>query len=470
MGENGAGKSTLIKILAGAVAPDSGEIRLDGTAAPLRTPADSHRRGLRFIHQELNTVSGLSVAENIVLGRPYPTRFGLIDWRRLNARARAALATLEVSHIAPEARIGQLSVGDRMLVKIAAAFLEDDAGSGADPARIFVMDEPTAALTGEESARLFRSIGVLRGRGCGVIYVSHRLDEVLAISDRISVMRDGRTEAVVATRDTSKSSLIELMTGREAAALSPSTQPPVAGPVVLAAQGLTNRFVQDLSFDLHAGEILGFAGLADAGLDHLTASLIARAQSGTVLLDGKPWHDREPVTAWARGIALAPRERRAEGLLLAEDVSRNVALPHLHWLNRWGFALDRPAEREQAETMRQRVRLKATGVQQKVRELSGGNQQKVMFARAVAGNPRVLLLDEPTRGVDIGAKFDIYELLRELAAGGAGIVVVSSDHEEILHICTRVAIMRRGRIAAILPTNGLNPQRLLALCYGEAAG
>jgi ABC-type sugar transport system ATPase subunit len=469
MGENGAGKSTLIKILAGAVSHDSGDIYLDGALVAFRAPDEAHRHGLRFIHQELNTVPGLSVAENIFLGRPYPSRYGAICWRALNAKARAALATLRVEHIAPDAPLTRLSVGDRMLVKIAAAFLEDDAEAGAGLARIFVMDEPTAALTGEESERLFRIINVLRDRGCGIIYVSHRLDEVMAITDRISVLRDGRTQATLPTKATTKAQLIELMTGREASEFAPAA-PGDTGPIVLSIQGLNNATLSDISFDLHKGEILGFVGLAGAGLDRLTRSLISHARAGQVLLEGQHWRRRTPSSAWARGIGLAPRERRAQGLLLSQDIASNIALPHLSWLNRWRIMLDRRAERARAEEMRRRVRLKAIGLQQKVRELSGGNQQKVMFARAVAGNPRVLLLDEPTRGVDIGAKFDIYALLRELAAGGAGIVVASSDHEEILHLCTRVAIMRDGRIAATLPTHGLTPQRLLALCYGEPTG
>jgi ABC-type sugar transport system ATPase subunit len=465
MGENGAGKSTLIKILAGAVAPDDGEIRLNGAVVTIRAPDEAQRRGLRFIHQELNTVSGVSVAENIFLGRPYPSHFGLIDWRALNAKARAALATLGVDHIAPSIRVGRLSVGDRMLVKIAAAFLEDEDAS--HPPRIFVLDEPTAALSGRESERLFRLIDVLRGRGCGIIYVSHRLDEVLSISDRISVLRDGATRATVLTNETSKSQLIELMTGRTAAASGPAPPSSEAGPVALSVQGLTNDALQDVSFELREGEILGFVGLAGAGPERLIGSLISRARSGRVALKGVPWNDRDPASAWALGVASAPRERRAEGLVLGQDVVANVVLPHLSRMKRWGIFLDRSAERRRTEDMKRQVRLKAASLRQKVRELSGGNQQKVMFARAVAGEAKILLLDEPTRGVDVGAKFDIYALLRELAAGGAGVLVVSSDHDEILHLCARVAVMRKGRVCAILPTRDLTPQRLLALCYGE---
>jgi ABC-type sugar transport system ATPase subunit len=469
MGENGAGKSTLIKILAGVTAPDSGEIYLDGALAQPRDPGEAHRLGLRFIHQELNPVPGLSVAENIFLGRAYPARLGLIQWKTLNARASDALATLGVGHIRPDVTVSSLSVGDRMLVKIASAFLEDEE-AGALKARIFVMDEPTAALNREESQRLFRIISALRERECGIIYVSHRLDEVLEISDRISVLRDGATQATVAAGETTKSQLIELMTGRAADSLAPATAAPEPGPVVLSVSGLTNDVLQDVSFDLHRGEILGFVGLADAGLARLMESLISNAESGEVLIEGEPWRSRSPTSAWQHGVASAPRERRTEGLLLTQAITTNVALPHLAWMNRLGIFVDRHAEQERAARTAGRVKLKATSLRQRVGELSGGNQQKVMFARAVAGNPRVLLLDEPTRGVDVGAKFDIHELLRELAVGGAGVLIVSSDHEEVLQVCTRVAVVRKGRIAGVFPASELNPQKLLALCYGENAG
>ncbi len=464
IGENGAGKSTLIKILAGAVTPDAGEVRLDGAQATLRGPSEAHRRGLRFIHQELNVIPGLSAAENIFLGRAYPRRLGLVDWRELNRRARSALNALDVQHISPMTRMARLSVGDRMLVKIAAAFLEDDDS----PARIFVMDEPTAALTGEESGRLFRIIEALRRRGCGIIYVSHRLEEVLAIAGRISVLRDGQTRATLEAEGATKSKLIELMTGRPVAEFAAGAASPAADQIALSVQRLCGDGLRDVSFELRQGEILGFAGLADAGPERLTSALISSARTGRLALHGAPLELRGPADAWARGVALAPRERRAQGLLLALDIASNVALPHLGRLNRLGLFVDRRAELLRTAVVGRRVRLKSTGPLQKVRKLSGGNQQKVMFARAVAGNPRVLLLDEPTRGVDVGAKFDIYALLHDLAANGTGIIVVSSDHEEILHLCSRVVVMREGRVSAVAYTEALTPQRLLALCYGEA--
>jgi ABC-type sugar transport system ATPase subunit len=462
MGENGAGKSTLIKILAGAVAADGGEIRIgDRTVSP-RSPAEAHRLGLRFIHQELVVVPGLSVAENILLGRPYPSRFGLVDWRALNARAGAALAMLGVTHISPQAIMSRLPVGDRMLVKIASALLE----SAGDPARLFVMDEPTAALNGEESERLFQVVTALRGRGCGVLYVSHRLDEVLALADRIVVLRDGETAATLDAKRATKAQLIAAMTGGREIENARGASGALDASVALSVEGLSGQGLHDVAFDIRRGEILGVAGLAGARADRLTRALIDGA--GRVRLEGAPITLRGPADAWAKGIALVPRERRAEGLLLMQDVARNVALPHHSWLNRWGWFLSRTRERATVLETGKRVRLKARGPEQKLRTLSGGNQQKVMFARAVAGPLRALLLDEPTRGVDVGAKFDIYALLRELAAAGAAVLIVLSDQEELLHICSRIAVMREGRVALIASAATLTPQKLLALCYGES--
>jgi len=462
MGENGAGKSTLIKILAGAVAADGGEMRLAGRPIAPRNPAEAHRLGLRFIHQELNIAPGLSVAENILLGRAYPSRFGLVDWRALNARARAALATLGVAHIKPQTIASRLPVGDRMLVKIASAFLYE----AGEPARVFVMDEPTAGLTSEESQRLFGVVRALRTRGCGVIYVSHRLDEVLALADRITVLRDGETAAALEAGTATKAALIAAMTGgRDIESAAAPVQSSDAS-VALSVESLCGEGLVDVAFEVKRGEILGVAGLAGAGAERLTRALVNGA--GRVRLDGAPVKLRGPAYAWAEGVALCPRERRTQGLLLMQDIARNIALPHLSRLNRWRLFLDRRRERSVALETGGRVRLKSRGPAQKLRTLSGGNQQKVMFARAIAGPLRVLLLDEPTRGVDVGAKFDIYALLRQLAATGAAVLIVSSDQEELLHISSRILILREGRLAASASAAGLTPQKLLALCYGES--
>jgi len=465
VGENGAGKSTLIRILAGVTEPDSGAISLDGRPAAISSAREAQRLGLRFLHQELNTLPRMSVAENLFLGRVYPRRLvPFVDWRALNARAAEALASFGVTDIAPDAVLGRLRVGDRLVVKIAATFLDDEAS----PGRIFVMDEPTAALNERESERLFGAIAELKKRGAAVIYVSHRIEEILSVCDRVTVLRDGVSQDAVAANDLTRASLIERMTGRSDAQAQGPT-PAHAGRVALKIERLAGDGLEAISLELCKGEILGLAGLGDAGGDRLLRAIMGESATGAVALDGEPVRFRKPADAWAHGLAYVPRERRAEGLLMKHAVAANVALPHLTRLGRLGLWLDRPAERRMAENFGARVKLRATGPLQRVSKLSGGNQQKVLFARAVAGAPRVLLLDEPTRGVDIGAKYEIHTLLGEMAAEGAAILVSSSDYEELIALCPRIAILIGGRLSHVVATEGLTPQRLLEHCYGDAA-
>jgi ABC-type sugar transport system ATPase subunit len=462
IGENGAGKSTLIKILAGAVRADAGKIAIDRLPVSISNTYDAHRLGLRFLHQELNVLPRLSVAENLFLGRAYPTRpWGLIDWRALHERARAVLAGLGVANIAPGKILGRLPIGDRMIVKIASTFLEDSSG----PGRLFVMDEPTAALSNAEAERLFRTIAELKRRGCAIIYVSHRIDEVLRIADRITVLRDGVSEAPIAAAGATRALLIERMTGPASHAASARVSAQSRQTVSLAVRGVTGHGLAELTFEVCEGEILGIAGLGDAFGDRLFKCLMGGARSGEISIAGRPARIRNPAQAWRRGVAFVPGERRSQGLFLFQDVAFNVTLPHLEKLRRLGAFLNRPAERAKTATVGRRVRLRATGPRQKVWRLSGGNQQKAMFARAIAGAPRILLLDEPTRGVDIAAKFDVHSLLRDIADVGASILIASSDHEELIDLCSRIAILKEGRITSIVSTRALTPAKLLALCY-----
>ncbi len=462
MGENGAG------ILAGATSPDSGTIAIDGQPVAIDYPSQAARLGLRFIHQELSVIPALSVAENLFLGKPYPRRFGMLaDWRALNRAALAALRALEITTIDPSRKMARLSTGDQMLVKIAAAFL-DEAG---ESAKLYVMDEPTAALTSEESERLFKVIASLAARGRGVIYVSHRMDEVMRIADRVTVLRDGETVATRNIAETSKAEIIEMMTGRTIAAAYPARHPAASPQTVLKVSGLGSTVVDGISFDLRAGEILGVSGLAGAGQSQLLRLLIGadRAASGTIELDGRRLKPGDPAARWRQGIAYVPSERRREGLLPRASVVDNTVLAHLRTLSRAIVFRNRRRELAKASEIAARVRLKSTGPQQPIFQLSGGNQQKVVFARAVLGAPYVLLLDEPTRGVDVGAKFDIHTLLRELAASGVAIVLASSDLPELIGMADRILVMREGRQAAIVPTEGLAQAALLTLSFGEAA-
>jgi ribose transport system ATP-binding protein len=439
MGENGAGKSTLIKILAGVVAPDSADIRLDGRTVAIDSPAAARRLGLRFIHQELSVVPTLSVAENIVLGRPYPRRLGLfVDWRRLNAVAAAALDTLGITHIEPRAKMARLSLGDRMLVRISSAFLAEPG----HPARLYVMDEPTAALTREESERLFAVLRGIRDAGNSVLYVSHRIDEVMALCDRATVLRDGSSIDSGRLAEITHDDLVALMIGRKVGEAYPPRTAEPAADIAFSGHGLTVR----------RGEILGIAGLSGMGQTELMRRIFG-----------------VPGKAWRNGAAYVPRERRSEGLVVTRPIFENITLPHLAAQSLGGTWLTPRRERRFAERLGDDVKLRAAGPGQRARELSGGNQQKVVFAKALGGSPRLLLLDEPTRGVDVGAKFDIYTLIRDMTARGMAVILISSDLPELIGMCDRIAVMRDGSVATIVPAAGLAEDHLLNLCYGRAA-
>ncbi len=314
--------------------------------------------------------------------------------------------------------------------------------------------------------RLFRIVGELKRRGCAIIYVSHRIDEVLRISDRITVLRDGAAEAPIPTSSATRALLIERMTGRTGLGAAPIARAPSRPRVALAVQGMAGNGLEDLSFEVSESEIVGVAGLGEAGGDRLLKCLMGGARGGDISIAGSRARLRSPAEAWRRGLAFVPGERRSEGLFLSHDILRNVTLPHLGRLARLGAFVNRPAELAEVAAVGRRVRLRATGPRQVVWRLSGGNQQKVMFARAVAGAPSVLLLNEPTRGVDIASRFDVHALLREIADGGAAILIASSDHEELLALCSRIMILKDGRISGAVSAHGLAPAELLALCYG----
>lgn len=470
MGENGAGKSTLIKLLAGVLVADRLDLKVCGAPAFIRGPADAQRLGFRFIHQELNLVAGLSVAENIFLGHPYPkTGLGTVNWSKLAKRAQGTLERLGVKHIAPRQPAGRLSLGDAMLVSVARAFAGDAAITG-QAARLYVMDEPTAALSRAETELLFAVIKGLKAQGASVIFVSHRLDEIFEISDRITVMRDGQVVATTATRETSPAELIGQMTGRPPTEVYPSrTLTPSTTPV-LKLTGASNAHLKGVSFTLFGSEVVGVAGLAGAGRSELLRTLAGAdpLQAGTLELGTVRVEPGAPGSAWRHGVAFVPEERRTQGLVMNASVHDNTVLPHLGALSRLGFT-DRKRERALVSRVTNDVRLKARTLDQRVHSLSGGNQQKVVLARALAARPKVLLLDEPTRGVDVGAKRDIYTLILEAAAEGVAVLMVSSDLPELLNLCSRVLVLQDGRLRHEIPTQGLSQADLLTLCYPSEA-
>ncbi len=473
MGENGAGKSTLVKLMAGVVSADSIHIIAKGQPTAIPNPQAAFDLGLRFIHQELNIVPQLSVAENIFLSQPYPTLAGMfVRWNTLNQRAHTVLTQLGVTHINPQQTIARLSPGDQMLVSIARAFVGDDVLSGASGstgASVYVMDEPTASLTGQETAMLFRVIDRLRQRGSAVLYVSHRLEEIFKIADRVTVMRDGRVVDTQPIAAVTPADLIRLMTGRTLQQVYPPRENPYAERILLDVRDLQTAAVRDITFQLRAGQIIGIAGLNGAGRTQLLRGLMGadRLLGGQILLDNQPMGRLSPSEAWEHGIAYVPEERRTQGLILSRSISNNVTLPHLRQLSFGSAFLNHRGERQTSRELGASVRLKAQSPDQTARQLSGGNQQKVVFARALARKPHLLLLDEPTRGVDVGAKVDIYALIRQISAGGTGILMASSDLPELIGLSDRILIMRGRRLVDNVPAAGLTEETLLALCYGE---
>lgn len=467
MGENGAGKSTLIKVLAGVETPDHAEIEMDGKPVTIGSSARAFALGLRFIHQELNVVPALSVAENIFLGRDYPTRLGaFVDWKILADQARKALARLGIDHIDPRMQMAQLGYGDQMLARISGAFLTDAHSA----AKLYVMDEPTAALTGEEAERLFKVLNQIRAAGGSVLYVTHRIDEVIRLCDRITILRDGKTIDSGATADTTQDNIVQMMIGRAAGDAYPPPLAAATSEAALEVENLKTGKLKPVSFSIRRGEIVGLAGLSGAGQSEILRALIGgdHASATSVRVNGQPGQLRGPAAAWRAGFAYVPRDRRSEGLVLNRSITQNVVLPHLSDLaSRVGF-LNKRRERDFASDSSKEVKLRSAGPDQLSFELSGGNQQKVVFAKALAGTPAVLLLDEPTRGVDVGAKFDIYAIIRELSAAGMAVMLASSDLPELIGMCDRILIMRDGALADDIDAKGLTEDILLNHCYGRA--
>jgi rhamnose transport system ATP-binding protein len=462
VGENGAGKSTLIKIVTGAHAPDSGTLVIGGEAVTRADPVRARRLGVAPIYQQPALFPDLSVAENLAFGNEPPGPWRRIDWAERRRRAQALLARVGAA-IDPDAEAGSLRMAEQQLVEIARAL-------GAN-ARILLMDEPTAALAEPEAERLFALIGELRGQGVAVLYVSHRLPEVLRIADRVTVLRDG---ALVETRRAdalNEAELIRLMVGRELQAVFPKREVARSG-VVLEARSLSSQAagVSAATFALTRGEILGFAGLVGSGRTELARVLFGLdpADSGELRIGGDTVHVESPRHAIALGLAYVPEDRRRHGVIPEMSVAANTTLAVLREISR-GPLLDEAAEREVAQGFVERFAIKTPSLDAPVANLSGGNQQKVALARWLATKPRVLILDEPTQGVDVGAKAEIHRLMVELAEQGLAILMISSELPEILGMSDRIAVMRGGRVVATLERADATQERVMALALGHAA-
>jgi ribose transport system ATP-binding protein len=446
VGENGAGKSTLLKLLSGIYRPEEGAMELDGSPMSPNGPRQANELGISVIHQEFHLMPDLTVAQNIFIGRE-PRRAGLIRDDELERRAAALFERLGIP-LDPRQPVSHLSVAGQQMVEIAKALSFD--------ARVLIMDEPTAALTETEVATLFRIVRGFVSPRTGVIYVSHRMDEVKEISDRITVLRDGRYVDTLPTASTATREVIAAMVGRQlATGVRPDAAPGVSGSdgreVVLSVRGLsTRKLLRDVSFELHRGEILGFAGLMGAGRTEVARAIIgADRSSGVVEVNGRSVTVRNPADAVRNGIGYLSEDRKRYGLLLDQDVVRNVMLSSLPGMTRGGFVRDTEGRRVAAE-MVDRLAIRTPSVTQRTKNLSGGNQQKVVLAKWLVRDCDVLIVDEPTRGIDVGAKDEIYGLLTSLAAQGKSIIVISSELPEVLRLADRIVVMCEGRVTGTL--------------------
>ncbi|MEV4099192.1 sugar ABC transporter ATP-binding protein [Nonomuraea sp. NPDC049649] len=438
LGQNGAGKSTLIKVLAGVHQPDEGTVEFNGKRIRPSGPNDAIRLGFATIYQELDLVDGLSVTDNIYLGHEH-AKLGFVNRAAGNRAARQVLERLGHPEIRPTTEVGRLSPAAKQVVSMARALSHD--------ARLIIMDEPSAALAHDEVANLFRIIREVTAQGVAVVYISHRLEEIREIGDRVTVLKDGRTVAVgLPASDTPTSQIVSLMTGRDVEYVFPPrpTEPP--GEEVLRVEGLTSPGAfRDVSFSVRAGEILGLAGLVGSGRSEILEAVYgARPSTGKVVLSGKPVR-KSVVGNVRRGMGLAPEERKAQALLLDQSVTANISLGSLPAFARLGW-LDRTRERAEAERLVKALDIRPPDPERAVKTLSGGNQQKAVLARWLLGSRKLLLLDEPTRGVDVGARAELYAVIRELADSGIGVLLVSSEVPEVLGLADRVLVVREGSV------------------------
>ena len=458
LGENGAGKSTLIKILGGIHRADAGSVVIDGSQQPVRGVADADRLGIRIIHQELSLAANLSVAENIYLGRE-PGRWGMLDRKSMERDARDLVARLGMNELGEVRRtVSELSVACRQLVEIARALATD--------ARILVLDEPTSSLSEAETETLFATLGRLREQGVGIIYISHRLEEIMRLADRVTVLRDGHTVGTRGIGEVDQQELVRWMVGRE---IVDYFHRPAArqGGVALDARGLQNGKIRNVSFELRHGEILGIAGLVGAGRTELARALfgIDRLHSGTIVVDGQEAVIRKPQDALEAGVVLIPEDRQGQGLVMIQTIAFNLALP---WAKEWN-PLGRPDRRKRAAIVDRAVNafgIKVSSPDAGVGSLSGGNQQKVLVSRWMEHRPKVLILDEPTRGVDVGAREEMFQILARLVEEGMAVLLISSDLVEVLNMSHRVAVYRDGQIIETLPADSATMEKVMQLLTG----
>jgi len=458
VGENGAGKSTLIKILSGVYPKDSGKIFLNKKLIEIKDPYHAQLLGISTIHQELMLIPTLTVSENIFLGRLSYKNNLFIDWNSVKNKTEKVFEMLNIN-INPNAVVSDLSPAQQQLVAIAKAL--------SMKSKIFIMDEPTSALSEDETQKLFRIMLQLKANGVGIIFITHRVQEVFKMADRITVLRDGKNRGTMDKKDTSPSKVVELMVGREISDYFSKKETKI-GELILKVSGLNKKGVlRDVSFELHKGEILGFAGLVGSGRTELAQTIFGSSHkdSGEVLIYGNPINPKNPQQMISVGVGLVPEERKTQGLVLGMSVYENISLANLKSIQKFGIII-KSREKKSANYYSKSLDIKSRGIGQKVESLSGGNQQKVVLAKWLAAKSKILILDEPTRGIDVGAKAEIHSLIVELAKQGVGIMLISSELPEVLAMSDRVLVMREGRLVANLLRKDVSEEIVMNLAVG----
>lgn len=458
MGENGAGKSTLMKILTGVYTKDAGTVLVDGKEVNYKNPQEAEKAGIVFIYQELNVMFDLTVEENLFMGKEIHGKFGICDKKAMQKKAQEALNILGVN-ISPKTVMAELSVGQQQMVEICKALMAD--------AKVIIMDEPTAALTQSETAALFKVIESLRKKGVSMVYISHRMEEIFELCDRITVLRDGSYIGVKNIPETNMNEIVKMMIGREIGERYPSRNVKI-GKEVLKVKELTRKGTfHDVNFSVRAGEVLGVSGLMGAGRTEIMQAIFGNLsyESGTIEIDGKEVKISNPRQAMEHGIGFITEDRKTEGLMLDKSIRENISLCNLRRISK-SSVISREAEKNMVAEAIKDQHIKCFGSYHECNNLSGGNQQKVVLAKWILTNPKILILDEPTRGVDIGAKKEIYSIINKLAAQGVAIIMVSSELPEVLGMSDNIMVVREGEVRGIISYEEANQERVMTLATG----
>lgn len=458
MGENGAGKSTLMKILTGVYTKDAGTVLVDGKEVNYKNPQEAEKAGIVFIYQELNVMFDLTVEENLFMGKEIHGKFGICDKKAMQKKAQEALNILGVN-ISPKTVMAELSVGQQQMVEICKALMAD--------AKVIIMDEPTAALTQSETVALFKVIESLRKKGVSMVYISHRMEEIFELCDRITVLRDGSYIGVKNIQETNMNEIVKMMIGREIGERYPSRNVKI-GKEVLKVKELTRKGTfHDVNFSVRAGEVLGVSGLMGAGRTEIMQAIFGNLsyESGTIEIDGKEVKISNPRQAMEHGIGFITEDRKTEGLMLDKSIRENISLCNLRRISK-SSVISREAEKNMVAEAIKDLHIKCFGSYHECNNLSGGNQQKVVLAKWILTNPKILILDEPTRGVDIGAKKEIYSIINKLAAQGVAIIMVSSELPEVLGMSDNIMVVREGEVRGIISYEEANQERVMTLATG----